>query len=340
MIVKLPNGYGSIHKMSGNRRNPWRARVTSGWDDSGKQLYKNIGYFKTRKEALDALNLYHTNPHMIENTITFKELFERYSKIKFKDIGMSSIKAYELSYKYFEDLHDIQFSDIRADNIRVIMDKIDKHGIKRKMKTLLNQMYKYAMENDIVNKDYSQFIVIGRNKNKVDKKPFSDDEIKKLFANIENFDIADSILIMIYTGFRIGELLEIKRDNINIEERYIIGGKKTDAGKDRLVPISNKILDLIIKRYNNTDEYLFFQEDTKKQMNYRTYKDKFDLVMENLEMKHTPHECRHTFATMMDNAGANERSITRIIGHNSFVTTDKFYTHKDIDELRKAVELI
>lgn len=338
--MRLPNGYGSIIKTKGKRRKQWRVRVTAGWNDKGKQIYKNLGYYATRKEAMDALNLYHTNPHMISSDITFAELYEKFSRIKFKDIGDSSIKAYELSFKYFSDLHDMQFAEIRTDNLRESIDKIDKHGIKRKMKTLLNQLYDYAMENDIVDKDYSKFVKIGRNENKVLKSPFTQNEIDKLFKNVNNFDIVDSILIMIYSGFRIGELLDITKDDVNLEEHYIIGGKKTEAGKDRLVPISDKIWSMIENRYNNTDKYLFFQEEPNKQMNYRTYKDKFDLVMKNLGMKHTPHECRHTFATLLDNAGANERSITRIIGHNSFITTDKFYTHKDIDELRKAIDMI
>ncbi len=338
--MKLPNGYGSIIKTKDKRRKQRRVRVTAGWNDEGKQIYKNLGYYATRKEAMDALNLYHTNPHMINSDITFAELYEKFSRIKFKDIGDSSIKAYELSFKYFSDLHYMQFSAIRTDNLRESIDKIDKHGIKRKMKTLLNQLYDYAMENDIVDKDYSQFVKVGRNNNKTLKIPFTQSEIDILFENIDNFDIIDSILIMIYSGFRIGELLDIKKSDVNIEEHYIVGGKKTEAGKDRLVPISNKIWKLVENRYNNTDKYLFFQEEPNKQMNYRTYKDKFDLVMKNLDMKHTPHECRHTFATLLDNAGANERSITRIIGHNSFITTDKFYTHKDIDELRKAIDMI
>lgn len=338
--MKLPNGYGSIIKTKDKRRKQWRVRVTAGWNDEGKQIYKNLGYYATRKEAMDALNLYHTNPHMINSDITFAELYEKFSRIKFKDIGDSSIKAYELSFKYFSDLHYMQFSAIRTDNLRESIDKIDKHGIKRKMKTLLNQLYDYAVENDIVDKDYSQFVKVGRNNNKILKIPFTQSEIDILFENIDNFDIIDSILIMIYSGFRIGELLDIKKSDVNIEEHYIVGGKKTEAGKDRLVPISNKIWKLVENRYNNTDKYLFFQEEPNKQMNYRTYKDKFDFVMKNLDMKHTPHECRHTFATLLDNAGANERSITRIIGHNSFITTDKFYTHKDIDELRKAIDMI
>ena len=58
--MKLPNGFGSVHKLPGNRRKPWRARKTSGWVTDSKtgevkQKYVTIGYFSTQKEALQAL---------------------------------------------------------------------------------------------------------------------------------------------------------------------------------------------------------------------------------------------------------------------------------------------
>ncbi|WP_146553674.1 tyrosine-type recombinase/integrase [Rummeliibacillus sp. SL167] len=57
-------------------------------------------------------------------------------------------------------------------------------------------------------------------------------------------------------------------------------------------------------------------------------------------MTHRPHDCRHTFATLMDNADANKLSIKRIMGHASKDITDKVYTHKDIEQLLKAIDLI
>lgn len=51
MAVRRANGSGNIFKMSGNRRRPWRARVTVGWTEDGKQIIKNIGFYASRKEA-------------------------------------------------------------------------------------------------------------------------------------------------------------------------------------------------------------------------------------------------------------------------------------------------
>ena len=56
--MKLPNGYGNITKLPGNRRNPWRVRKTDGWemvDGRVRQKYINIGCFETKALALQAL---------------------------------------------------------------------------------------------------------------------------------------------------------------------------------------------------------------------------------------------------------------------------------------------
>jgi putative uncharacterized protein (fragment) len=115
---------------------------------------------------------------------------------------------------------------------------------------------------------------------------------------------------------------------------------KTQAGKNRLVPIHPKIFPLIEKRYNSNNKYLIinFKGQQMKYDNY--YREKFLPIMEQLDMKHKPHDCRHTFATLLSNANANSTAIKKMIGHESYVTTEKIYTHKDIEELRKNVELI
>jgi len=76
--MRLPNGYGSITKLSGNRRKPYIVRLTTGYDDEGRQLRKVLGYFATRKAALEALAAYSENPYDIDaSKITFSQLYEK-----------------------------------------------------------------------------------------------------------------------------------------------------------------------------------------------------------------------------------------------------------------------
>lgn len=150
----------------------------------------------------------------------------------------------------------------------------------------------------------------------------------------------DTILIMIFTGLRIGELLILKPDYIDLNNRTITGGIKTDAGKNRIIPINHKIMPFIENRLSQNNEYLVINDLGGKMKYDNYYREKFQPIMEQLNMKHKPHDCRHTFATLMSNSDANKTAIKKIIGHSSYVTTEKIYTHKDIEELRNAIDLI
>ena len=124
----------------------------------------------------------------------------------------------------------------------------------------------------------------------------------------------------------------------------MIGGLKTEAGKNRIIPINKKIEPFIRRYYEkNKDKGYLITNAFGRQMQYCNYRrEKWDNIMEKMEFKevHRPHDCRHTFATLMDNANANKLSIKRIMGHSSPDITDKVYTHKTIEDLIEAIDLI
>lgn len=340
--MRLPNGFGSVYKLKGKRRKPWVARKTKGWDDNGNQLYQIIGYYASQPEALQALIDFNKNPYDIDAAkVTFAEVFQKWSERKFEKISRSNINGYKASFKIAEPLHDMKFVEIKSDHLQDIVDSCEKgHGTLRKIKVLFNQLFKYAMEHDIVSKDYSQFVDIGKNESETTRKPFTAAEIQILWDNVGRMDFIDTILIMIYTGLRPGELLLIENVNIDINERIMKGGLKTEAGKDRIIPINLKILPFIKNRISEENKFLIVNYEGKQMRYWNYYEEKWKRMMEQLEMNHKPHDCRHTFATLMDNAGANKVSIKRIMGHSSQDITDKVYTHKDIEQLIKAVDLI
>lgn len=208
---------------------------------------------------------------------------------------------------------------------------------------LLNQLSKYALKNDIVEKTYSQFIDVGINEGKANRKPFTKEEIQKLFDNVDRIEFVDTVLIMIYSGLRVGELLDLKIENIHLDERYMVGGLKTEAGRNRIIPINKKIEPFVRKYYEkNKDKEYLITNFKGNQMCYSNYRrKKFDSIMEKLEMKHVPHECRHTFASLMNSANANRLCVKMIIGHSSCGDiTEGTYTHKTLEELIEAIDLI
>ncbi len=341
--MKRPNGNGSIVKVIGNRRKPYKVTITLGWDqETGKQQRKLLGYFVSSKEANKALSDFLVAPFDLElSNITFQEIYEKWSKSKYEKVGASSIQGYKSAFDAVEKIHSMKMKDIKATHLQIAMDESGKgYPTRKKIKYLYSQMFAYALQNDIIMKDYSPFVDIGKNEKESDRKPFSTSEIETLWKYVEDIDFIDTILIMIYSGFRIGELLDLENEKIDLETRTIVGGNKTEAGKDRLVPIHPKILPLIEKRYNTNNKYFIvnFKGNRMKYENY--YREKFIPIMEYFHMTHRPHDCRHTFATLLSNANANSTAIKKMIGHESFITTEKIYTHKDIEELRKNIELI
>lgn len=216
------------------------------------------------------------------------------------------------------------------------------HPTRAVIKTLFGVLFKFAMKNDIVDKNYAQYVDVGKREGKINRKPFTQDEIDKMFKYVDKLEYLDTVIIMCYSGLRIGELLDIKISNVHLEDRYMIGGLKTRAGIDRIIPINKKIEPFIRKYYekNKDKEYLIINSLGRK-MEYSNYRrEKFDNAMEKLQMEHRPHDARHTFATLMDNANANKLCIKRIMGHASPDITDRVYTHKEIDELINAIDLI
>ena len=341
--MKKANGNGSVSKLSGIRRKPYIARVTLGWDEStGRQIRKTIGTYVTQKEAQKALIDYLDNPYDLDlANILFKDVYEKWSRLKYPKVSHSAILGYQSAYNNVEKLHNMKIKDIKARHLQEAIDSCSKgQATKKKIKFLFGQMFAYAMQNDIITKDYSEFVDIGKASEERKREPFSNKEIELLWKHIDNIEFIDTILIMIYSGFRIGELLELETKNIDLINMTMTGGLKTEAGKNRLVPIHPKILPLIEKRYNKDNQYLIINFKGKKMKYDNYYKEKFIPIMEQLNMKHRPHDCRHTFATLLSNANANATAIKKMIGHESYATTEKIYTHKDIEELRKNVELI
>lgn len=350
--MKNPNGYGSVIKLGGKRRRPFAVRVTDGWEINKKtgrerQIFKYISYHESRTDAMIALAEYNRDPYDIDaRKTTFSEMYDLWSKEKYKigtkdEATPSLIRNYRSAFNNASALHNIVFGDLRAHHMQSVIDNLDLgYSSKNNIRNLFRQLYRYARKNDMVEKDYSEFIKVTKEDNTTKSTPFTKKEIKKLWSNQDNFEIvSDAALIMIYTGLRIGELLTINKADIDIDNRFLVGGLKTDAGKNRIVPLNKKIIPILKKR-KQSDQRNLFTNDYGNKLLYQAFMNRWNVAMKEMKMEHTPHDCRHTFATLMSNANANEVSRKRIMGHSIQDITDGVYTHKDLEQLLKAVDLI
>ena len=341
--MKNPNGYGSVSKLSGKRRRPVIVRITTGFDINGRQIMKVLGYYHTQAEAIKALANYNDNPYDINlNDITLKEILDRFMENKKGAVEKSSLKSYRVWYNYLRPLYSKRMKDIRTFELQNFINSLShlSTGSLKLVKSFIRMLFKDAMEMDIISKDYSEYIKLPKYKKIIERKIFTEEEIALLWDNIKIMEYADTILILIYTGMRINELLKLEKKNVNLENNTIIGGSKTDAGKNRIIPIHPKILPLIIKRMGNKTDYLIPNRTGRNYYEYNNFRqNEFVKIMEQLGMEHTIHDTRHTFATMISDVSDNENAITGIIGHTNINMTKK-YTHTNIEKMRKEMEKI
>lgn len=338
--MKNENGGGSVYKLKGKRRKPWVAIVTLGYTPEGKQKRKLIGSTTTKREAQDLLYHYLRNPSIFSKK-TFKEVREAWWSTYIKRITNNvTISTMEYRLRSLECLDNREMSTIKLNELQEIFNKMNfSWNFKKGCKSALNMIFDYALKNDLIESNKVHFIEIGKHDKHIERKIFTSEEIEILWNNIDMKHVY-IILILIYTGMRIGELTNLKVDDINLSENLInIKESKTQAGI-RKIPINPKILPLIINNINSSKEY-FLSGQTTEKLSYATFKDRFIKILKTLNLQeHTIHDTRHTFASLMNNANANPTTIIRLMGHTKFKTTENIYTHKDKNELEKAIKLI
>ena len=356
--TKLPNGYGTIYKMSGKRSKPYRAMKTDKWiidpvTGKSKQIRFTIGYYQSREDAMIALANYNENPYDIKaDSITFSEVYEKWSENYFPTLSNpSSVRTVTAAYAYCNDLYDMRMKDIKVSHLEgTILNAQVGDSTKSRIKSLFNMMYKYAVAHDIVEKDYASVMFANGNPIKrlrtKEVIPFSQEEIFLLWDNLDNIAFADMILIGIYSGWRPQELAILKVADIDLEAGTMLGGLKTDAGKNRIVPIHPLIKPLIENRIKEAtamqSEFLFNDANGQQgtYMTYDKYRKRFEKVMKYLKLTHRPHETRHTFITKAKACNVDEYILKLIVGHTIDDITEKVYTHRTIDQLRAEMEKI
>lgn len=337
--MKNPNGYGGVIKLPGRRRNPWAARVTTGWDDEGKQIFRYIGYAETKRDALGILAAHQVKPVAPRADLTLEELYKEWTLSITSDIGAKTAEGYRGAWRYLAQHAKEKVKDYRTAHVDLVLKQCQKAGLSAslmsKIRSLAAQMLDKAVSQDIVEKNYARLAKIPKTE-KTERQRFSDLEIKKLWK-AQDTPWVDTILILIYSGMRLGEMLTLTRFAIDWEQATITGGIKTDAGKNRVIPIHPRIAPLL-RRWDSLGGERLINKDGKAMSldYYRKYC--YYKALETAGVpKLNPHCCRHTFASMMADAGADVVAIQQIIGHAKYSTTADIYTHKDIQNLSQAI---
>lgn len=372
MAGRRSNGEGSV--TYDRRRKTYRAKITVGWEideETGKtkQIVKTIGSnFKTKGEASAALAHYLHNPYDLDNKdITFSQLYAIWFNEFIKDHPSHKYRIMS-AYKYCSMIYNRKMRDISILDMKNCIykgtatvtrgkykgeDKLASPGTKESIKYMFNHMFAYAMEARIVDRNYAREFTLDKKvfKEKEDNRkikiPFSEEEMTKLWKSIEFVPFADMIVYACYSGWRPSELIDIKIKNVDLENNFIKGGIKTNAGKNRLVPIHPLIKPIVEKYYNEAisvgSDYLFNDTSKKKGigLSYDQYLSRFNIVMEMLKFRLdiTPHYTRHTFITKAKSrqVNMNDNILKLIVGHHIGDLTEHVYTHRELEDLTEEM---
>jgi len=348
--MRLPNGVGSVHLINDGkkRRNPWRARVSDRLNvdmETGKctQKYITIGYYPTEKEAIAALFEYQRNPYTAQAaTITFAEVYELWKAKKFPELSKSGQKNYTSAFKHSAALHSMKMRDIRTFQLEEVMQNMHAgYVVQSFLKTLWTQLFTYAMEHDIIQKNYATFVKLRDAVPTTTRDAIPPDDRAKIWdaANAGNHD-AEIALIYIYTGLRANELLLMLKADVDLSNRIMVGGSKTKAGKARRIPIHKDILPFVERLMKSPGERLLVwdKRGTIGPISYNCWiNGHWHPLMKQLGMNYTPHYARHTCATMLREANVAEDLRKLILGHANGDITNR-YTHHPDAMLRDAID--
>lgn len=342
-VKRRRNGSGTIVRLSGNRSRPFEVRVNCKLDERGYPTYDVLDRYADKIEAETALAEYNKNPYDLEiDKLTFSDVYKRFYDKKYsgvKKYSKSSEWCTRAAYNHCKPLHDIVFKNITIDQLQSILDNYNlSYATMKHIKILFTQMWKYGEQYDIISKDISKFVAINKSNDNQVGIPFTTADVDTLWKHLD-VPYVDTILIFIYSGWRISELINMPAKHINLEKAYFFGGSKTDSGKNRYVPIHSKIMPLVQNRLKD-NPFLIMNGDEK--IKVYEYRNIFYRTLNTLKIeRHTPHDCRHTFASMLDSAGANEVAMKLMLGHKiKNDITKEVYIHKSLEELRKNIELI
>lgn len=226
-------------------------------------------------------------------------------------------------------------------------------GIKTRIKSMFNLMLDYALEYELVDKNYARTFNVSDDvlQEKEDTKrghiPFTNEEITLLWENI-NMPYVDVILFQCYSGWRPQEIGMLRLKNIDLEKGIMIGGMKTEAGTNRIVPIHEKIKDIVVKKYKEAEElgseYLFNCTDSRTgtELTYDKYAKRFIKVRDILHLnpQHRAHDPRMHFITMAKKYDVDEYALKYIVGHAIDDITEKVYTKRETDWLIREIAKI
>lgn len=320
-----------------------------------------IGTYTSRKEAREALDLYIRHPTLKYN-FTLEDMYNDWEKNAFSDLSAQTKTSWTTSWAKIKGcpspaLAPMLMREITTGDIRDLLDYYAREHLEKnkegkdvtvpplsksyitKIKALMTQLCTHAVENNIIERNYAALVKIPKMEAGT-RRAFTDLEFQKLEKGWETAPGGDACLVLCYTGFRVSEFCQLTRFSFDPKTKTLRGGLKTEAGKDRVIPVHTKILPIIERWYAASQGPLYPRPDGKAYNKDTFSSGVWKPCMQSLGLPDdlTPHSARHTFGTRMSAAGARPEDIQRIMGHADYSMTANTYINQDDSALFQAIE--
>lgn len=369
------SGTGGICKLSGKRRKPYEVKVFIG------RQYKSMGTFATESEA--ALFLQNLDIENLSNRTnwTLKQFYDIWTESKhYNKLSKSAVQAYSAAWSRLsvlenEKMRNLKTSDFQhivdnavkkkryktrtAEEVRKMSDKERQRYYalvsqpdeplgfdgKKDIKELAGFLCELAMKDDVLNKNYASMIELENEDTKVQKLNFTAEQIS-IITQHDYMTAAKITLIFLYTGMRAAELLEMKKAAVDLPAMTMTGGSKTEAGRNRTIPIHRNIVKYVEFFLDSAPDCDHLITENGKPVSYEKFTrrmfypmlDELGITRQDADGNNilTLHRTRHTWVQMAIEGGMTPEALQKIAGHAKYETSVNKYGDKISTEYLKA----
>lgn len=373
----MPKKGENIYKRKDGR---WEGRYIIDRTNSGKAIYKSVyaySYLETKRKLIKLKYVYQQN--IPQNALNLDKLMistvsYEWLKIKKMQIKESSFVKYTNVVENYIVFYigSLKLKKVTLYHIEIFISNLLKNGGKQKkplstktiadIVSILKRIFQYAIKKYKIALCDLNDLKIKLNINKQPIQVLSKSEYKRLIQYLlNNFNrINMGILLVLFTGIRIGELCALKYKNISIDETAIIIletlqriqnknpsiTRKTkiiitspkSSSSIRKIPIPLLLMNLIIKTYKTKNSFILTGTE-QKFIEPRTIQNHFYKILKDIQIKKINfHSLRHTFATQCLLSGMDVKSLSEILGHANINVTLNKYVHPSFEEKKQFID--
>lgn len=314
------NGEGTVRKISAHN---YKAIAVVGWKDETHPIRRTKSGFRTSREAREYISVL-KGERPQERTIA-----DYWSTIEQEVAQMDSAtqRKYRLAYDRVQSIAYQPLHTIRIEQLNNLVADLTSNSA-RSVKNLLSKAYQLGMAEMVCSVNLALLMTLPKESAHIEKMPFAKGELDILWSawHEKKSALLGVILLSVYTGAMPIEVCRMKTENV--QDRMIVDvGAKTEKRKESPIVIPNLLMPIVEWLCSNSaDGYLLGM--TEKQ--YRTAF-KREMARLGLPTDHTPYDCRHTTATLLQNR-LEPNALTEIMRHTDLKMT-QHYKHRKTEEL-------